>query len=142
MTSSNLIGWLAASLMLAAFACKEPRALRLFAIAANALFIVYGLHAGVLPVAMLHLLLLPLNVLRLLAIVRDHTKLDFTHYCRVAKRTVRRSARIIPICACLGVPLAACNIGQEGDIAPSVTRVESMRPIQPFDEQFVVTPPP
>ena len=142
MTSSDLIGWLAASLMLAAFACKEPRALRLFAIAANALFIVYGLHAGVLPVAMLHLLLLPLNVLRLLAVVRDHTKLDFTDYRGVAKRIARRSARIISLCACLGVPLAACNIGHEGDMAPPVAHVESMRPIQPFDEQFVVTPPP
>ena len=61
----QLLGWLAAGLTLATFACRDMRRLRLLALAANAAFIAYGAAANLLPVLMLHLALVPVNLWRL-----------------------------------------------------------------------------
>jgi hypothetical protein len=51
--------------VLAAFCMRDMAALRLLAIASNLAFIAYGALAGLGPVLLLHLVLLPVNVCRL-----------------------------------------------------------------------------
>lgn len=70
MTLSDSAGWLAAGLTLVSFSMRTMIGLRLAAIAANLCFILYGIGNGLLPVAALHILLLPCNVLRLVEIHR------------------------------------------------------------------------
>jgi len=60
----DILGWIAAALMVATFSCREARALRPLAVATNLAFIGYGLIAGLAPVLVLHLLLLPINLWR------------------------------------------------------------------------------
>ncbi len=59
------IGYLASALVLATFCMRDMAALRCMAIASNLAFIAYGTLADLGPVLLLHLLLLPVNVLRL-----------------------------------------------------------------------------
>ncbi|MBK6851975.1 MAG: hypothetical protein IPG93_10220 [Burkholderiales bacterium] len=66
MNGHDLLGWLAAGLMLLTFWCADARALRRCAIGANLAFIAYGLAADLAPVLALHLVLLPVNLFRLL----------------------------------------------------------------------------
>lgn len=63
--ATELLGYAAAALVLASFCMRGMVALRLTAIAGNLAFIAYGVSAGLDPVLLLHLLLLPLNALRL-----------------------------------------------------------------------------
>jgi hypothetical protein len=53
-------------LVLATFAMKDMRRLRAMAVLSNLAFIVYGAINGLLPVLILHLLLFPLNLRRLI----------------------------------------------------------------------------
>lgn len=62
---ADLLGWAASALVLAAFCMRGMVALRLTAIAGNLAFIGYGAWAGIEPVLVLHLVLLPMNLLRL-----------------------------------------------------------------------------
>lgn len=64
-TLVDLLGYAAASLVLATFCMRDMVALRATAIASNLAFIAYGVAAGIPPVLMLHLTLLPMNALRL-----------------------------------------------------------------------------
>jgi CRP/FNR family transcriptional regulator, cyclic AMP receptor protein len=66
MTITDMLGYLAASLVLATFCAKRMVLLRASAIASNVAFIGYGLAARLWPILVLHLILLPLNVIRLL----------------------------------------------------------------------------
>lgn len=59
------VGYLASALVLATFCMRDMAALRCMAIASNLAFITYGALADLGPVLLLHLLLLPVNVLRL-----------------------------------------------------------------------------
>jgi hypothetical protein len=61
----ELLGWLASALVLATFCVRDMRALRRVAVASNLAFVAYAAWAGVLPVLVLHLLLLPINLHRL-----------------------------------------------------------------------------
>jgi len=61
----DAIGYLAASLVLAAFWMRSLSALRYVAIASNLAFIAYGYIGDLMPVLLLHMLLLPVNVFRL-----------------------------------------------------------------------------
>ena len=65
MTTVDFIGWMASGLVLAAFYLKTMIPLRCVAIVSNVAFIGYGLMAGTVPIVVLHLLLLPMNVVRL-----------------------------------------------------------------------------
>jgi CRP/FNR family transcriptional regulator, cyclic AMP receptor protein len=65
MLNADWLGWAASALVLATFCMRGMVALRLTAIASNLAFIAYGASAGIDPVLMLHVLLLPLNALRL-----------------------------------------------------------------------------
>ena len=62
----NVAGYIASLLVFSAFYMKAMTPLRAIAIASNVAFIIYGWGAGLYPVLVLHLVLLPLNCLRLL----------------------------------------------------------------------------
>ena len=65
MNATELLGYLASLLVLATFCMRGMVALRVLAIASNLAFIVYAVLAGIHPVLLLHALLLPMNVWRL-----------------------------------------------------------------------------
>ena len=65
MNCTEPIGYLASALVLATFCMRDMVALRWMAITSNLAFIAYSALADVGPVLVLHLLLLPVNVLRL-----------------------------------------------------------------------------
>ncbi len=65
MNTFEPIGYLASLLVLATFCMRDVAALRGVAIASNFAFIAYGTLADVLPVLLLHVVLLPVNLLRL-----------------------------------------------------------------------------
>ena len=67
MTATDLIGYLASALVLAAFCMRNMTVLRGVAIASNVAFICYGAMADLGPVLALHLLLLPINMLRMMS---------------------------------------------------------------------------
>jgi CRP/FNR family transcriptional regulator, cyclic AMP receptor protein len=67
MSFTEPLGYLASVLVLATFCMRDMVALRCMAIASNLAFIAYGALADVGPVLLLHLLLLPVNVQRLVA---------------------------------------------------------------------------
>src|SRR5262249_52644652 len=59
------LGFIAAGLVLATFCMKRLVPLRATAIASNLAFILYGYAAGIRPVLVLRLILLPVNAIRL-----------------------------------------------------------------------------
>jgi hypothetical protein len=61
----QLVGYLASLLVFSTFYMKTMIPLRCVAIASNVAFLTYGYFAGLYPVFLLHLVLLPLNVFRL-----------------------------------------------------------------------------
>ena len=65
------VGWIAAGLTLLTFYCTQAQHLRMFALSANLAFILYGFFAALWPVLVLHLLLLPINLLRLRSALRE-----------------------------------------------------------------------
>jgi len=66
MTAVDGLGFLAAGLVLLTFCMKRLVPLRAIAITSNLAFILYGYRAGIQPILMLHLVLLPVNLIRLL----------------------------------------------------------------------------
>lgn len=62
---TNLVGYLAAGLVLATFCMRSMTRLRLIALASNLAFISYGYLAHLMPVLFLHVILLPVNAYRL-----------------------------------------------------------------------------
>ena len=65
MNAWDALGFVAAALVVAAFCMKNILHLRIVAIASNVAFLTYGVALGVMPVWLLHLVLLPVNVVRL-----------------------------------------------------------------------------
>jgi len=65
MTLSDASGYLASTMVLLTFLTKDMRMLRVLAIGSNVAFATYGLMVWLPPVFCLHLLLLPINVVRL-----------------------------------------------------------------------------
>jgi hypothetical protein len=66
----NLVGYIAASLVLATFCMRSMCALRLIALTSNLAFIAYGYLADLQPVLVLHFILLPVNAYRLLQLTK------------------------------------------------------------------------
>lgn len=79
MTHPDLLGWAAAALMVATFACRDARCMRPLAVATNLAFIGYGLAASLPPIWALHLLLLPINLWRWAESLRALTPSGETH---------------------------------------------------------------
>ncbi len=65
MTFGAFAGYIASVLVFATFCMKTIVPLRLVAIASNVFFILYGIFEGLVPILLLHLALLPLNIIRL-----------------------------------------------------------------------------
>ena len=65
MTLSDAAGYLASTMVLLTFMTKEMRMLRVLAIGSNLAFATYGLMIWLPPVFCLHLVLLPINAIRL-----------------------------------------------------------------------------
>ncbi|MBR0869185.1 cyclic nucleotide-binding domain-containing protein [Bradyrhizobium tropiciagri] len=65
MASIDGMGYLASALVLLTFCMSTMLSLRAVAICSNLAFISYGLVAGIYPVLLLHIILLPLNVVML-----------------------------------------------------------------------------
>jgi len=63
---SDLLGYAAASAVLASFMMRSMVLLRLVAILSNVLFLSYGYLAHIYPVLLLHAALLPINIARLM----------------------------------------------------------------------------
>jgi len=91
------VGYLASSLVLAAFCVRDMVPLRILAIGSNLAFISYGWLAGLRPVLLLHLVLLPTNLLRLWQLLQE-----------------RRAAPPAPAPAALGVRWTESSGGHLG----------------------------
>jgi len=65
---SEATGFLASALVFITFTMKDVRLLRTMAIFSNIAFIAYGILSWLPPIFSLHLLLLPLNLVRLMEI--------------------------------------------------------------------------
>src|SRR5215475_5637457 len=78
------VGFAAAGLVLATFCMRSMITLRWVAIASNVAFIAYGYLGGLTPVLLLHLLLLPVNVCRLLQLRGAQIGSDSTKTARAA----------------------------------------------------------
>ncbi len=65
MTFGALAGYIASVLVFATFCMKTIVPLLIVAVASNVFFLLYGLLEGLVPILLLHLALLPLNLLRL-----------------------------------------------------------------------------
>ena len=66
---SEVSGYVASTLVVFTFVAKDMRLLRTIAIFSNLAFITYGTIEWLPPVLFLHLVLLPLNIVRLAEIV-------------------------------------------------------------------------
>jgi hypothetical protein len=110
MNAFEPIGYLAALFVLATFCMRDMVALRVMAIASNVAFIAYGALADIGPVLMLHVVLLPVNVLRLVQAARSEPQgLAETAWLRAGppraqrgsvdrrRRTDRRVAAAVPM---------------------------------------------
>jgi len=67
---SEISGYVASTLVLLTFVAKDMRLLRTVAIFSNLAFITYGTIEWLPPVLFLHMVLLPLNAVRLVEVVR------------------------------------------------------------------------
>ncbi len=63
---TGIIGYFASTMVLLTFITKDMRHLRFIGILSNVAFIGYGVLAWLPPILCLHMLLLPLNIVRLM----------------------------------------------------------------------------
>jgi hypothetical protein len=68
---TEMLGYAASAAVFATFLMRTMFPLRLVAIASNLLFISYAYLANIHPVLVLHTVLLPINILRLFALLRQ-----------------------------------------------------------------------
>lgn len=92
MNAWNAVGFLAAGLVITAFCMKDILHLRIVAVASNVAFLAYGVAFGLIPVWLLHLVLLPVNLVRLWQ-VGGRMAIDATKDQRKARMVVRRAPR-------------------------------------------------
>lgn len=67
----DLVGYIASSLVFATFYVKRILTLRLIAVGSNIAFILYAFECHLHPIFILHSLLLPLNLYRILELKRS-----------------------------------------------------------------------
>jgi hypothetical protein len=90
MNAWDAVGFLAAGLVITAFCMKDILHLRIVAVASSAAFLAYGVAHGLMPVWLLHLVLLPVNLVRLWQ-VGGRTASDATQDHGKARLVVRRA---------------------------------------------------
>jgi hypothetical protein len=67
----DLLGFSASLAVLAGFCMTRVSSLRMFSVASNMLFVTYGLLANIYPVFLLHIILLPINLVKLYGVARS-----------------------------------------------------------------------
>ncbi len=84
MSAIDLIGYLAFLSVLATFCMGTMMPLRALAVLSNALFVTYGVGKHLYPVLLLHAVLLPINVLKIVQLRRQIQEVfpDVTHSVR------------------------------------------------------------
>jgi CRP/FNR family transcriptional regulator, cyclic AMP receptor protein len=87
--SFELLGWAAAGFTLLAFSMRTMLPLRMAAIASNFFFIAYGALGGLTPVLVLHVLLLPFNLLRLVELLRTRRAIERARKGAIDSRWLR-----------------------------------------------------
>jgi uncharacterized delta-60 repeat protein len=114
----DALGWTAAALMVATFACREAKAMRALAVATNLAFIGYGFVASLMPVLVLHLVLLPINLWRL---IECHVPGSCVQRLLGAGLEWSERARRCGLLALLGLAtvLAGCGGGGTADEPPA-----------------------
>jgi hypothetical protein len=65
MTAHDIVGYWASTMVFLTFVTKDMRVLRVLALISNVAFLSYGLLVWLPPVFCLHLVLLPINAIRL-----------------------------------------------------------------------------
>jgi hypothetical protein len=90
MNAWNAVGFVAGGLVITAFCMKDILHLRIVAVASNVAFLAYGVALGLIPVWLLHLVLLPVNLVRLWQ-VGGHIATDPTQDPGKGRKVVRRS---------------------------------------------------
>ncbi|KTD31606.1 hypothetical protein Lmor_2482 [Legionella moravica] len=83
----DLIGYIASSLVFATFYVKRILTLRLIAICSNIAFILYAFECHLYPIFILHSLLLPLNLYRILELIR--TEYGYSLFRRIDMKVLR-----------------------------------------------------
>jgi CRP/FNR family transcriptional regulator, cyclic AMP receptor protein len=78
MLITDVTGYVAAALVLAAFCMHSMTALRILATLSNLAFIAYAYGQGLMPILILHAVLLPVNVGRLYQILVPAPEEDMT----------------------------------------------------------------
>jgi hypothetical protein len=78
----DIVGYLASTIVFLTFVTKDMRLLRILAIFSNISFLTYGLLDWLPPVFCLHLILLPINTLRLREILQTEDRPVWGHYLR------------------------------------------------------------
>ncbi len=86
----NVLGYAASSAVLATFCMKTMRPLRILAVGSNVLFACYGFMDGIYPVLILHIILFPINVMRLVQVQR------LTRHVAVAAGAELSMAELMP----------------------------------------------
>jgi hypothetical protein len=71
---TDVLGYAASFAVLATFMVRNMMPLRMLAILSNVLFILYGYEAHIHPVLLLHLALLPINLVRLTGLMPRPTR--------------------------------------------------------------------
>ncbi len=90
MNAWDAVGFVAAGLVITAFCMKDILQLRIVAVASNVAFLAYGVAFGLIPVWLLHLVLLPVNLVRLWQ-VGGRIATDATQDQGKGRMVVRRS---------------------------------------------------
>lgn len=109
----ELLAWVAAALVFACFFMKTIVPLRLLAIASNVAFIWYaalgiyeGIFSKVLPIFVLHLALLPLNVIRVAEVRRVISSIST--WCSRKTPHAMQQPIAIPTASCFALPAIKC----------------------------------
>ncbi len=120
MTTGVFFGYLASVLVFATFYMKTIMPLRMVAISSNIAFITYALVEDLTPILILHALLLPLNILRLIELKRE---------VRKAERAMTEDFSVDSILTVMKERLLAPGdvLFRKGDAADDLYYVESGR---------------
>jgi len=81
---AEIIGYLAASLVLLTFLMRSMLTLRLMGLASNIAFLAYAHIEGLMPILVLHMLLVPINIYRI-------RQLSHSHFRKLKRRPRSRS---------------------------------------------------
>ncbi|MEH2471530.1 hypothetical protein V1281_007282 [Nitrobacteraceae bacterium AZCC 2161] len=78
MHSTDLVGCIASGLVLLTFYMNDMIALRTAALCSNVVFIVYAASLHLTPILLLHCILIPINLWRLISVLRANDRCGMT----------------------------------------------------------------